>query len=101
MIDDNMPHRVFKISELTRVIASHLTPAGSGSAVNPACSCRCLEEPVLSTLWETQPSLQTLLKVLPEETSGISNIQHTMNMWYVAGTFRWGNRALKFGVVSA
>ena len=33
--------------------------------MNLACVSRYLEEPVLSTLWEGQPSLCTLLKVLP------------------------------------
>ena len=67
MIDDNSPHRIFKISELTRLIASH-TLAGTSptSAVNLACACRYLEEPVLSTLWERQLSFESLLKVLPE-----------------------------------
>ena len=68
MIDDNVPHRVFKISELTRVIASQLTLIDPKSAVNLACACRYLEEPALSALWETQFSLCTLLIVLPEET---------------------------------
>ena len=62
------PHRIFKISELTRLIASWLVLINGKGAVNLACACRCLEEPVLSTLWETQWSLCTLLKVLPEVT---------------------------------
>ena len=68
MTDDNTPHRVFKISELARLIAGRLTLIGRGSAVSLARTCRCLEEPVLSTLWETQSSLHTLLKVLPKGT---------------------------------
>ena len=63
-----MPHRVFKISELTRPIASQLVLISRQSAVNLACTCRSLEEPMLSTLWETQWSLYTLLEVFPEET---------------------------------
>jgi len=66
------PHRVFKIDELTRLIASHLVVIrGRKSAVNLARVCRCLEEPVLNTLWEAQDSPHTLLKVLPEETWSI------------------------------
>ena len=65
---DTTPHRVFKISELTRLIASQLVLTSRQSAVNLACACRSLEEPVLSTLWETQWSLRTLLEVLPKET---------------------------------
>jgi len=68
MIHDSTPYRVFKISELTRLIASQLVLISKESAVNLASACRPLEEPVLSTLWETQSSLCTLLKVLPEET---------------------------------
>jgi len=69
MIRDSTPHPVLKIDELTRHIASQLVLIGGRkSAVNLACACRCLEEPVLSTLWETQSSMITLLWVLPKET---------------------------------
>ena len=70
MIHDSAPHRVLKISELTRHIAGQLVlrAASRKSAVDLACTCRSLEEPVLSTLWETQSSLFTLLGVLPKET---------------------------------
>jgi len=69
MIHDSTPRRVLKISELTRLIASQLILTNSRkSAVNLACACRSLEEPVLSALWRTQWSLITLLRVLPEET---------------------------------
>jgi len=66
MTHDDTPLRVFKISELARVIASQVILISKESAVNLARTCRCLEEPVLSTLWETQELLSTLLKVLPE-----------------------------------
>ena len=65
MIHDSAPNRVFKISELTRLIAGQLTLLDPESAVEFACVSRCLEEPVLSTLWETQWSFCTLLEVLP------------------------------------
>ena len=68
MIHDNTPHRIFKISELTRLIASHLIPDSHRSAISLACTCRYLEEPILSTLWENQSSLDTLLEVLPDGT---------------------------------
>ena len=68
MIYDSTSHRVLKISELARHIASQLALThAEGSAVNLACVCRFLEEPILSTLWETQSSLYTLLRVLPEK----------------------------------
>ena len=65
MIDDNTPHRVFKISEPTRLIASQLVITSLGSAVSLACACRYLEEPVLCVLWETQESFECLLETLP------------------------------------
>jgi len=68
MTHDSTPHRIFKISELTRLIASQLVLISRRSTVNLACTCRALEEPNLSTLWETQRSLFTLLGVLPRET---------------------------------
>ena len=68
MIHDGAPHCVFKISELARIIAHQLILISQRSAVNLACAFRCLEEPVLSTLWETQQSLGILLEVLPEGT---------------------------------
>ena len=67
MINDSTPHRVFKIAELARPIAHQLVLISQKSVVNLACVCRCLEEPVLSTLWGTQQSLYTLLKVLPSK----------------------------------
>ena len=70
MIRDSGSHRIFKIDELTRLIAGQLVLISRGSAVNLACACRYLEEPVLSTLWEKQWSLHTLLEMLPEETWG-------------------------------
>jgi len=69
MIRDNATHRVLKISELTRLIASHLVLTNPQSAVNLSRACRCLEEPTLSILWGArQWSLCTLLKVLPKGT---------------------------------
>ena len=68
MIDNSASHRVFKIDELTRLIAGQLILGRQRSAVNLACTCRHLEEPVLSTLWETQGSLCTLLETLPRDT---------------------------------
>ena len=68
MTHDSPPHRIFKISELARLITSQLILISRRSAVNLACACRYLEEPVLSTLWETQSSLCNLLRVLPKET---------------------------------
>ena len=77
MINDGAPYRVFKISELARLIANQLilVSRNKKSAVNFACVCRYLEEPALSTLWETQQSLCTLLKTLPRDTRGWQHLE--------------------------
>jgi len=81
MIHDSTPHRVLKISELTRFIASQLVFTRSRkSAVNLACACRCLEEPVLSTLWETERSMDTLLRVLPKGTWQFKRLELSYEM---------------------
>jgi len=66
MLDDSASHRVFKIGELAGAIASQLIPISQKSAVNLACTCRYLEEPVLSALWEEQVLSEALLGILPE-----------------------------------
>jgi len=81
MIDDDTAHRVFKIGELARLIARQLTPDDQESVLNLACACRYLEEPVLSTLWETQDSLTNLLEALPRDN------------------WRWSSQAVGDGVV--
>ena len=58
-----MPHSVIEISELTQVIADHCLLLGyKQSLVSLACTCRALEQQVLSTLWSEQPSLETLIE---------------------------------------
>ena len=82
MIHDSTPYCVLKISELARLIAGQLVLIDArNSAVNLACVCRSFEEPIFSTLWETQPSLIILLKVLPEE---ICKCNSKLCLWYVA-----------------
>ena len=68
MIHNSASHRIFKISELARLIAGQIVSIDRRTIVNLVCVCRYLEEPVLSTLWETQSSLCNLLRVLPKET---------------------------------
>jgi len=94
MTDDSAPLRVFRINELTRFIASQLILINQQSAVNLACACRYLEEPVLSTLWETHRSLNTLLRVFPEETWEVED-----DVVRDLALPRWRNRTLKFGAV--
>ena len=66
MTHDSTSLRVFRINELARIIASQLVLISRRSATNLACTCRCLEEPALSALWEVQESFSILLKVFPE-----------------------------------
>jgi len=68
MIHDSASHRIFRISELTSLTASQLVLISPKSTASLACVCRYLEEPALSILWQTQRSLDNLLKALPEET---------------------------------
>ena len=79
MINDDAPHRVFKIGELTSLIASNVLPSRK-SAVNFSRACRYLEEPVLSKLWEIQWWLETLMKVLPGEL-GIVTTRYPVEVW--------------------
>ena len=80
MTNDCAPHRVFKISELTRLIAEQLVPDNQRSAVSLACTCRYLEKPVLSKLWETQDSFSALLKVLPRDTWDSNDVALTQSV---------------------
>ena len=73
MVHDSTPSRVFNISELSRLIAGQLVLISPKSTANLARACRSLEEPVLSTLWEAQGSLHTLLETLPEETRQLNH----------------------------
>ena len=84
MLDESASHRVFKISELAGVIASQLIPISRESTVNLARTCRYLEEPVLSALWEGQPREVALLGVFPEGAWDHRYIE-SQNGWEVRG----------------
>ena len=60
-----MPHPIFQIDELLRLIIGELVKTGQQSAVSLALTCRSLEEPTLSSLWKEQSSLLVLIAVLP------------------------------------
>ena len=65
----SMPHPIFEIDELLRLIVNKLVKIRAGTAVSFALACWSLEEPTLSSLWkEQQHSLINLLKVLPDHT---------------------------------
>ena len=62
----NMPHRIFEIHELTRLISFHLAQTDHQATLSLACTCRLLEVPALSSLWELRPrSLSALINVSP------------------------------------
>ena len=63
-----MPHPIFEIDELAKLVIECLVAIGPGTAVSFALTHRSFEEPTLSLLWKRQPSLDRLLRVLPSGT---------------------------------
>ena len=61
-----MPHPIFEIDELLRLIIDELVNISPRAVVSFALTCRSLEEPTLSLLWKRQRSLANLVKVLPQ-----------------------------------
>lgn len=70
-----MPHPVFQIDELLRLIIDHLVNTCPSAAVSFAATCRSLEEPTLSSLWKRQYYFNTLLGVLPSFTYGVDEVR--------------------------
>jgi len=60
-----MPHQLFEIDELLRLVIDELVEIDPQAAVSFALTCRSFEEPTLSSLWKEQESLIDLMKVLP------------------------------------
>lgn len=60
-----MPHPIFGVDELLRLVINELVEISEESAVSFAVTCRSFEEPTLSSLWKKQSSLFPLLGVLP------------------------------------
>jgi len=63
-----MPHAVFGIDELLRLVIDEIVETSPSTAVSFALTCRSFEEPTLRSLWKLQDSLITLVKVLPDHT---------------------------------
>ena len=63
-----MPHPIFEIDELSRLIIDELMETSRKTVLSLALTCRSLEEPALSSLWKLQRRLIDLLKVLPNHT---------------------------------
>ena len=62
-----MPHPIFDIDELSRLIIDELM-GSQQTLLSLALTCQSLEEPALSSLWGRQNKLTVLLKVLPNHT---------------------------------
>jgi len=60
-----MPHQLFEIDELLRLVIDELVETNPRTAVSFALTSRSFEEPTLSSLWKKQESLTGLMKVLP------------------------------------
>ena len=59
-----MPHRIFEIDEILRVIVWYTGHISDATTVSLACCCKAFEEPALSPLW-FRKSLNELLPLLP------------------------------------
>ena len=59
-----MPHRIFEIDEILRVIVWYARDTSEVTTVSLACCCKAFEEPALSLLWVNK-SLTELLALLP------------------------------------
>ena len=63
-----MASQVFIVDELATLVATHLVEISPRSAVSLALTCRALEVPALSALWEAQQSITSFIAhVLPED----------------------------------
>ena len=60
-----MPHRIFEIDEILRVIVWHTRNTSEVATVSLACCCKAFEEPALSLLWVSKSGLGDLLPLLP------------------------------------
>lgn len=61
-----MPHLIFQIDEILRVIAGYIGQIDRPAAVEFACCCRAFEEPTLRPLWE-DTTVGNLVHVLPSD----------------------------------
>jgi hypothetical protein len=61
----SMPHSIFLIDELVRLVIEEVVEAGPRTTASFALTCRGFKDPTLRLLWKHQHSLTNLLKVLP------------------------------------
>ena len=76
-----MAQRVFEIDELARLVSCHLVSVSRSAVVSFARTCKMLEVPALSSLWELQDSLPVLADVLPA-TDGVRDPCPILNSSY-------------------
>ena len=82
-----MATRVIHVDELATLIATHLVAISPRSTLTLAQSCRALEIPALSTLWEIQHSIKLLIKsVLPADAYWYTSKART-DRFFVVGHF--------------
>jgi len=53
---DPMPHRIFEIDEVLRVIVQYTRDTCEATTISLACCCKSFEEPTLSILWVSKHS---------------------------------------------
>ena len=60
-------HSVLLIDEILRAVFAHLREGGNSNSdfARLATTCQAWKEPVLDHLWETLPSTEPLLALLP------------------------------------
>ena len=63
-----MPHRALVVDEILREVTTWLIQIHYPTIVSLACCAKFLEEPALSTLWDCQETLPTLIKTLPPDS---------------------------------
>jgi hypothetical protein len=65
-----MPHPIIETDKVVRLVIDELVEISPETIVSFALTCRSLEEPALSALWEQQTLLSDLVGVLPNYTVG-------------------------------
>ena len=61
-----MPHPIFQIDEILRLIVEWTCQVSKPAAVEFACCCKAFEEPVLRALWK-EISFTSLTHLLPKD----------------------------------
>jgi len=73
-----MPHRIFEIDEILRVIVQYTRDTSETTTVSLACCCKSFEEPALSHLWVSK-RLNELAALLPSILTARAPIEEEWN----------------------